>query len=132
MRNFAVGLMTLLLIFMGAAIRPRRTAIGNAAARANVQPMTVRGAIWDDVCAKEGSHGKMMAKLQAKAVKECTLDCLAHGAQLVLYNLDDKMIFRVDSQDKVKEYAGQAVTASGTYDSSTGILHIESIDSLPQ
>ena len=59
-------------------------------AQDNLQPMTVRGEIWDSTCAAAGSHGKVMAKTQAKNVKECTLDCVKAGAELVLagYSLD--------------------------------------------
>jgi BRCT domain type II-containing protein len=94
----------------------------------DLQPMTVRGDIWDSTCAAAGSHGKMMARTQAKDVKECTLACVKGGAQLVLYNTDDKTIYRLDSQDKVKQYAGQTVTVIGNYDRATDVLHVDRIE----
>jgi hypothetical protein len=94
------------------------------------QPMTVRGHIWDSTCAAAGSHGKMMAQLSVKDVKECTLACIKAGAQFVLYNTDDKTIYRLDSQDKVKEYAGQPVTVIGTYDRATSTIHVDRIETV--
>jgi hypothetical protein len=99
-------------------------------AQDKLQPMTVRGEIWDSTCAAAGSHGKVMAKTQAKNVKECTLDCVKAGADLVLYNQDDKTIYRLDSQDKVKEYAGQTVTVIGNYDRATNILHVDRVETV--
>lgn len=94
------------------------------------QPMTVRGQIWDSTCAAAGSHGKMMATTKASDVKECTLECVKAGAQLVLYDTDDKTTYRLDSQDKVKEYAGQTVTVIGSYDRSTGVLHVDRVETV--
>lgn len=70
----------------------------------------------------------MMVKSKAQDVKECTLNCVKAGAQLVLYNTDDKTIFRLDSQDKVKPYASQTVTVIGQYDRATDILHVDRIE----
>jgi len=119
---------------MVVAVSPRSTLISqeNATPKDTVQPMSIRGSIWDNACAAAGSHGKMMTKVHAKDVKECTLSCVANGAELVLFNTDDKTIFRVDSQDKVKEYAGQTVTVTGNYDKETGILQVDSINAVEQ
>src|ERR1019366_3726296 len=68
--------------------------------------VTVPGPIWDSTCAAASSHGKMMTTTKAKDAKECTLNCVKAGAQLVLYNTDDKTTYRLDTQDQVKEYAG--------------------------
>jgi hypothetical protein len=129
MQKLALGLTTLLVILIVAAVPAWRMGKSqeNLTPKDNLQPMTVRGDIWDSTCAAAGMHGKMMAKIQAKDVKECTLMCVKGGAEFVLYNTDDKTIFRLDSQDKVREYAGQTVTVSGNYDRATGILHVESI-----
>jgi len=134
MSKLALGLTTILLLFMVVAVSPHRTGVcqETTSPRDTAQPMTIRGSIWDSICAAAGSHGKMMAKLQAKDVKECTVACVAGGAELVLFNSDDKTIFRVDSQDKVREYAGQTVTVTGNYDKATGILHVDSIDTVDQ
>jgi hypothetical protein len=123
------GLTTLLviLLFMGAAVAPRN---GISQKTEDPQPITVRGSIWDNTCAKAGSHGKMMPAMHAKDVKECTLACVAKGDELVLFDSDDRIIYRLDAQDKAKEYAGQTVTIRGSFDRATGILHIDSIDAV--
>jgi len=122
-----------ILVLVGIPVVPDcdfDSANGYAASQEDLQPLTVRGEIWDSVCAAASSHGKMMAKTQAKDVKECTLACVKAGAQLVLYNLDDKTIYRLDSQDKVKEYAGQKVTVIGNYDRATGVLHVDRVETI--
>jgi hypothetical protein len=69
-----------------------------------------------------------MTKLHASTVKDCTLNCVKGGAELVLYSEGDKVVYRLDSQDKVKEYAGQVVTVIGNYDRATNILHVDRIE----
>jgi hypothetical protein len=130
MSKYAFCLISVLVVARVAAgpIRSVGIAQDNAVRRDNLQPMTVRGEIWDSTCAAAGSHGKVMAKTQAKDVKECTLNCVKGGAQLVLYNTDDKTIYRLDSQDKVTQYAGQTVTVIGSYDRATDILHVDRIE----
>ena len=132
MSKYAFCLIAVLVVVRVAAgpIRSMGIAQHNAVPRDNLQPMTVRGEIWDSTCAAAGSHGKVMAKTQAKDVKECTLNCVKGGAQLVLYNTDDKTIYRLDSQDKVKEYAGQKVTVIGNYDRATGVLHVDRVETI--
>ncbi len=118
------------IILLVAPNRITSVAAAGGASADDPQPMTVRGEIWDSVCAAASSHGKMMAKTQAKDVKECTLECVKGGAQFVLYNTDDKTMNRLDSQDKVKEYAGQKVTVIGTYDRATDILHVDRVETV--
>lgn len=120
----ALGLIAVLVVAK-IAVGPTATV---GVAQDNSQPMTVRGEIWDSKCAAAGSHGKMMTQLHANDAKECTLDCVKAGAQLVLYETDDKVIYRLDSQDKVKQYAGQTVTVIGTYDRATDILHVDRVE----
>jgi hypothetical protein len=132
MQKLALGVTPILLLFMIVAVPPRSTGVSQETTSDTAQPMTIRGSIWDSICAAAGSHGKIMAKVQAKDVKECTLSCVTGGAELVLFNSDDKTIFRVDSQDKVREYAGQTVTVTGNYDKATGILHVDSISTVAE
>ncbi len=133
MYKSALGLITMLVIVRVAAgpIRSFGIAQKIVARGDDLQPMTVRGEIWDSACASAGSHGKMMmTRTQSKDAKDCTLKCVKAGAELVLYNTDDKTHYRLDSQEKVKQYAGQTVTVIGIYDRATNILHVDSIDSV--
>lgn len=118
------------MALMGAPSRLTSLAAARGASSSDPQPMTVRGEVWDSICAAASSHGKMMAQTKAKDVKECTLACVKAGAQFVLYNTDDKTIYRLDSQDKVKEYAGQKVTVIGTYDRATDMLHVDRVETV--
>ena len=95
------------------------------------QPITVRGQIWDSTCAAAGSHGKLMNKMKAKDAKECTLECVKAGAQFVLYNTDDKTVYRLDSQEMMKQYAGQTVTVIGSYDRATGTIRVDRVETEP-
>jgi hypothetical protein len=124
---FKYGLGVMAVVMIGGIIAGPVGGVGIA--QENLQPITVRGNIWDSTCAAANSHGNMMTKTQAKSAKECTLNCIQSGAQLVLLNPDDKTIYHLDSQDKVKEYAGQLVTVIGSYDRSTGILHVDRVES---
>lgn len=129
MSKYALGLVAVLVILIVAAgPTGGRGMTHGAVPHDDLQPMTVRGDIWDSTCAAAGSHGKMMTKTQAKDAKECTLNCVMGGAQLVLYNTDDKTIYRLDSQDKVQQYAGQTVTVIGSYDRATDILHVDRVE----
>jgi hypothetical protein len=124
MHKRTLGLIVFSVILMGGAI----SIVARGGDDGDLQPMTVRGQIWDSTCAAAGSHGKMMAKMNAKDVKECTLNCVKAGAQLVLYNSDDKTTYRLDPQDKAMEYAGQTVTVIGNYDRATSTLHVDRIE----
>jgi hypothetical protein len=130
MYRYALGLIAMLFMVRGAAepIRSWSVPQHNAARQDDLQPMTVRGDIWDSMCAAAGSHGKKMTETKAKDVKACTLNCVKAGAELVLYETDDKTVYRLDSREKVKEYAGQTVTVIGNYDRATNILHVDSIE----
>ena len=128
----ALGLITMLVIVRVAAAPIRSLGIAQkiVARGDDLQPMTVRGEIWDSACAAAGSHGKRMTKTQSKDAKDCTLKCVKAGAELVLYNTDDKTYYRLDSQEKTMEYAGQTVTVIGNYDRATNLLHVDSIESV--
>lgn len=123
MQKYVLGLIALWLITGMAG-----TARSAGAGQDNSQSITVRGQIWDSTCAAAGNHAAIMAKIKTTDLKECILNCVKAGAQLVLYNTDDKTTYHLDSQDKVKEYAGQTVTVIGTYDRATGILHVDRVE----
>ncbi len=124
MHKQTLGLIVFSAILMGGTI----SIVARGGNDGDLQPMTVRGQIWDSTCAAAGSHGKMMTKMNAKDIKECTLNCVKAGAQLVLYNPDDKTTYQLDPQDKAKEYAGQTVTVIGNYDRATSTLHVDRIE----
>ncbi len=89
------------------------------------------GEIMDSDCAKQGSH-EAMEKMEnlGNDAKACTLKCLEMGSKLVLYDAAKKMIYSLDDQTKPKEFAGQKVKVTGTYDKTTKTIHVESIRAL--
>ncbi len=132
MHRYTLGPLALVVIVrIAAGPTESRGVAHNPVAQDDLQPMSVRGDIWDSVCAAAGSHGKMMSKLHAQSVKACTLACVKNGAHFVLYEQDDKVTFRLDDQARVKQYAGQTVTVVGNYDRSTNTLHVDVIHTEP-
>ena len=89
---------------------------------------TFRGEIMDSQCATMGSHDQMMQKFGAKDAKECTLKCAGMGGKFVLYTAAKKATYQLDDQEKPKEFAGQKVKVTGSYDRATKTIHVESIE----
>jgi type 1 fimbria pilin len=89
---------------------------------------TFTGEIMDSSCAKMGSH-EMMEKEHKMAhdAKACTLGCVRMGAKFVLYDTATKTVYALDDQHKPEAFAGQKVKVSGTVDSATSTIHVESI-----
>lgn len=87
-----------------------------------------RGEIMDSACAEMGSHKAMMAKEGATSPKECSDKCVQAGSKYVLYNQANKRTYQLDDQDKAKEFSGQKVRVTGTYDRATKTLHVENIE----
>jgi hypothetical protein len=109
------------------AANPRASASETVAAQ-NGSPQTFSGEIMDSICAAKGSHDGMMKQQNAKDAKECTLNCVDHGARFVLYDPVTKTTYQLSDQSKAKDYAGQNVKITGTPDRTTNTINIESID----
>jgi hypothetical protein len=88
---------------------------------------TFTGEIMDSQCASMGSHDQMMQKEGAKDAKECTLKCVQMGGKFVLYDSAKKATYQLDDQEKPKEFAGQKVKVTGTYDKANKTIHVENI-----
>ena len=131
MSKITLGLMTALVaLVVAAGPKPRIGLARGGAASDDPQPITVRGEIWDSVCAAAGSHGRIMAASQAKDVKACRLACVKAGAQWVLYNTDDKTSYHLDPPEKAKTYAGQKVTVIGNCDRAANMFHVDRIETV--
>lgn len=85
------------------------------------------GEIMDSACAAMGSHTQMMKQEGAKDAKDCTLKCVQAGSKFVLYNAARKASYQLDDQDKAKEFAGQKVKVTGTYDRASKTIHVQKI-----
>jgi Protein of unknown function (DUF5818) len=89
---------------------------------------TFMGEIMDSACAAMGSHEQMMKSEGAKNAKDCTLECVKKmGSKFVLYNPATKTTYQLDDQTKPERFAGEKVDVTGTLDSATGTIHVESI-----
>ena len=75
------------------------------------------GWITDEHCGEKGAkkdHGS------------CALRCAGRGEALVLYNLADKQLYKLDDQEAAKKHAGQKVKVTGTNDE--GKIKVTSIE----
>ena len=94
------------------------------------------GEIMDSQCAATGSHASMlkMSGMGDKdpndpmAKKMCTQKCVQMGGKYVLYDAAKKAVHQLDDQDKAKEFAGQKVKITGTYDEASKTIHITTIE----
>jgi hypothetical protein len=91
---------------------------------------TFSGEIMDSLCAKDGSHEKMMDEMKSmgRDKNTCAIKCAQLGAKYVLYDADKKTIYVLDDQDKAEAFAGQRVRVQGTLTKSKIKIHsIEAI-----
>ena len=87
------------------------------------------GEIMDSQCAMMGSHAQMeKMKDMPDDSKMCTLKCVEMGGKFVLYDATKKVTYQLDDQEKPKEFAGQKVKVTGTFDKATKTLHVENIE----
>jgi hypothetical protein len=94
---------------------------------AQTKGQTFTGEIMDKQCAQMQSHENMMKSVGAKNARECTLACVKNGDKFVLFDSGAKKVYVIDDDKKVREYAGQRVQITGTYDDSTETLQVKTI-----
>jgi hypothetical protein len=76
---------------------------------------TFSGEIMDSLCAKDGSHQKMMDQMKSmgRDPQTCAQKCIQLGAKYVLYDPTTKTVYNIDDQDKAARFAGQKVKIKG-------------------
>jgi hypothetical protein len=90
---------------------------------------TFTGEIFDSQCAMNNSHKQMeQMKGMGDDSKMCTLKCVEMGGKFVLQDTTKKITYQLDDQEKPKEFAGQKVKVTGTYDKATKTIHVEKIE----
>jgi uncharacterized protein DUF5818 len=90
---------------------------------------TFTGEIFDSQCAMNNSHSQMeKMKGIGDDSKMCTLKCVEMGGKFVLQDTAKKITYQLDDQEKPKEFAGQKVKVTGTYDNATKTIHVEKIE----
>ena len=118
MKKLTSSLSTLLLL-AGLSFALQETA--NAA--------TFKGEIMDSPCAAMGSHDKGFGMTNTTTAKDCTLACVKMmNGKFMLFNGAEKTAYELDDQAKGREFAGEKVTISGTYDKKTKILKVAKIE----
>ena len=77
---------------------------------------TFTGEIMDSLCAKNGSHDKMMQDMKSMGhdKSSCSAQCVRVGAKYVLYDSAKQQIYQLNDQEKAAEFAGHKVHVSGT------------------
>ncbi len=87
------------------------------------------GEIIDSQCAAMGTHDPAGYKMtNTNTPKDCTEACVKMGGKYALYDAAKKATYQLDDQEKPKEFAGQKVKVTGTYDSKTKTIHVEKIE----
>jgi hypothetical protein len=88
---------------------------------------TFTGDIMDKQCAQMGSHANMMKTENAKGAKECALACVKNGGTFALLDSQTKKVYSIDDEKKVREYAGERVQVTGSYDEDADVLQVKTI-----
>lgn len=83
---------------------------------------TFTGTIADDMCPRADHSQMRMGPTDA----ECSAACISeHGASYVLF--DGESAFNLSDQRAAAKFAAQKVKVTGTLDSKTHTIHVESI-----
>lgn len=88
---------------------------------------TFSGEIMDKQCAQMDSHENMMKSEGAKNAKECTLACVKNGGSFALLDSQTKKVYPIEDGKKVRDYAGERVQITGSYDQDADVLQIKTI-----
>ena len=83
---------------------------------------TFTGTITDDMCAKGDHSGMRMGPNDGECARSCVI---LHDAEYVLW--DGRATYQLSDQKKPYEFAGQRVRVTGTLDSKTRMIKVESI-----
>lgn len=136
-KRFLLPVVILALSFVGcsnqkseapAASASDQPAAAASAPASSTAAQSYTGEVMDSACASMGSHDGMMQQAGAKNAKECTLKCVAAGSKFVLYDAASKTTYELSDQTKAKDFAGQKVKVTGTFDSSTKTITVQSIE----
>jgi len=96
--------------------------LAGAALSAAQGKQTFTGTITDDMCARAGHAQMRMGPTDA----ECTKACVdVHGAAYVLSNGKD--VYALSDQRTPEKFAAQKVTVTGTLDTKTKTIRVDSI-----
>jgi len=89
------------------------------------------GEISDALCAKDGSHEKMMDEMKSmgRDKQSCARKCTQLGTKYVLFDPSKKTVYNLDDQDKADTFAGRKVRVKGTLEKNKiKVSSIEPVD----
>lgn len=66
--------------------------------------------------------------MQQDDSKDFTGTIMKQGNKLVLRDASANVNYKLDDEDKVKDYVGKQVKITGTLDTSTNVIHVDSIE----
>ena len=122
MKKLALSFVALLTV-AGLALAGGKLREGGGSAKA------FTGEIMDSQCSAMGTHAPGGYKMtNTNTPKDCTLKCVEMGGKFVLQDTAKKITYQLDDQEKPKEFAGQKVKVTGTYDKATKTIHVEKIE----
>ena len=103
--------------------------LGAAACVLLSQGRLFTGEIMDSPCANMHSHSRMMQGLNAKDAKECTQRCVKElKGKYALWDSSSNTAYQIDNQDKAAAFAGQKVKITGSLDTASKTIHLETIE----
>jgi hypothetical protein len=76
---------------------------------------------------QEGQSNQPQPGTQAKNAKEFTGTIVKRSGTTMLNDSAANITYKLDDQSKAKEYVGKQVRVTGTLDSSTNVIHVDSI-----
>jgi hypothetical protein len=118
MKKLALGFAAILMFLSVAGAAPKN--------------QTFTGEIMDSHCASTCSHEEMMQSHEnINTAKECTLACMKNGGKFVLFNALTKVVYQLNDQNKLAQFAGARVTVTGTLGDSKKTIHVANINLSP-
>jgi hypothetical protein len=87
------------------------------------QEQTFKGEIKDAMCTESSAHTPMPEKNDT----HCNADTVSKGARFVLVNPDEKTVYQLDEQKRLKAFAGAKVVVVGILDKASGIIQVTHI-----
>ena len=124
MKKFALSLTVLLMASSFSLATPKKVSLHKGASG-----KAFLGEIIDSQCAMMGTHDPAGYKMtKTDNPKDCTVACVKLGGKFVLYDAAKKATYQLDDQEKPKEFAGQKVKVTGSYDKATKTIHVEKVE----
>jgi hypothetical protein len=80
-----------------------------------------------DPQAQPADHNTQASPTSAQSAKEFTGTIVKEKGAMMLKDSASNMSYKVDDESKVKDYEGKQVKVTGTLDSSSNVIHVDSI-----